>query len=77
MDEQIKRAVYLLEVVQGFFNDNPMAAEMPAYYDDSGCDGACLGEDCATAAAELVRAHQLMLDAEAMVAKGLGYYDSP
>ena len=51
--DAIKRAIYLLSVVQGFLDENPVK-EYTYFYDDAECDGYCLIDDCKIAEEELV-----------------------
>lgn len=55
MNDPRQRAVYLLDIVARFINENTGLGDRRIWYDEALCDGFCLRDDCMAAAADLRR----------------------
>lgn len=49
-DEDIERAIEMLQVAARFLRENAYEVTETIYYDEADCDGQCLADDCETAA---------------------------
>jgi len=45
--EVLKRCEVLMDATNRFMEENPIAAEYTVDYDETTCDGSCLGDECA------------------------------